>query len=122
MSSPANLRPARSNAAHLATWVIQRTGDVVRIAEKTAGPLLDLCIRLWLTEIFWTSGLVKLQNWTIALYLSAHEYPVSWLDPVAQAGLAARQRQLATTEGPRAAARGSRQAACLPTVHPRPVR
>src|SRR6266478_1881705 len=87
MSSPANFRPARSNAAHLATWVIQRTGDVVRIAEKTAGPLLDLFIRLWLAEIFWTSGLVKLQNWTIALYLSAHEYPVSWLDPVAAAWL-----------------------------------
>src|SRR6266702_4267851 len=53
MSSPANLRPARSNAAHLAALVIQRTGDVVRIAEKTAGPLLDLFIRLWLADIFW---------------------------------------------------------------------
>ena len=67
--------------------MIQRTGDVVQIAEKTAGPLLDLFIRLWLAEIFWTSGLVKLQNWTISLYLSAHEYPVSWLDPVTAAWL-----------------------------------
>jgi len=38
-------------------------------------------------KIFWTSGLVKLQNWTISLYLSAHEYPVSWLDPVTAAWL-----------------------------------
>jgi len=38
-------------------------------------------------KIFWTSGLVELQNWTISLYLSAHEYPVSWLDPVTSAWL-----------------------------------
>jgi uncharacterized membrane protein YphA (DoxX/SURF4 family) len=29
--------------------------------------------------------MVKLQSWTTALYLSAHEYPVSWLDPVTAA-------------------------------------
>jgi NADH dehydrogenase/putative oxidoreductase len=81
-------RPAvQSNAARFATLVVQRTSDLVRIAEKGVGPLLDLLIRLWLAEIFWTSGLVKLQNWTIALYLSAHEYPVSWLDPVTAAWL-----------------------------------
>jgi uncharacterized membrane protein YphA (DoxX/SURF4 family) len=44
-------------------------------------------IRLWLAGIFWASGMVKLQNWTIALYLSAHDYPVSWLDPVTAAWL-----------------------------------
>jgi NADH dehydrogenase/putative oxidoreductase len=54
----------------------------VGTAEKTAGPLLDLFIRLWLAEIFWTSGLVKMQNWMIGLSPSAHEYPVSWLDAV----------------------------------------
>jgi uncharacterized membrane protein YphA (DoxX/SURF4 family) len=31
--------------------------------------------------------MVKLQSWTTALYLSAHEYPVSWLDPVTAAWL-----------------------------------
>jgi len=87
MSRPANLRSVRSNTFGLATLATRRTSDVVRIAEKTVGPLLDLFIRLWLAEIFWTSGLVKLQNWTIALYLSAHEYPVSWLDPVTAAWL-----------------------------------
>jgi uncharacterized membrane protein YphA (DoxX/SURF4 family) len=87
MSRPGNVRSARSNSAQLVTAMIYRTGDVVRIAEKAAGPFLDLFIRLWLAEIFWTSGLVKLQNWTIALYLSAHDYPVSWLDPVTAAWL-----------------------------------
>jgi NADH dehydrogenase/putative oxidoreductase len=60
---------------------------VSRIAERTVGPLLDLFIRLWLAGIFWASGMVKLQSWTTALYLSAHEYPVSWLDPVVAAWL-----------------------------------
>jgi NADH dehydrogenase/putative oxidoreductase len=52
--------------------------DATRLAERTLGPLLDLFIRLWLAGIFWASGMVKLQSWNIALYLSAHEYPVSW--------------------------------------------
>ena len=76
-----------SKAAHLAAVMVRWANDATRIAEKTIGPLLDLFIRLWLAGIFWASGMVKLQNWTIALYLSAHEYPVSWLDPLAAAWL-----------------------------------
>jgi uncharacterized membrane protein YphA (DoxX/SURF4 family) len=55
--------------------------NATRITEKAVGPLLDVFIRLWLAGIFWASGMVKLQSWAIAIYLSAHEYPVSWLDP-----------------------------------------
>ena len=87
MSRPANLPAGRSNSAHLAAVTIRRARDVSRIAERTVGPLLDLFIRLWLAGIFWASGMVKLQSWTTALYLSAHEYPVSWLDPVVAAWL-----------------------------------
>jgi hypothetical protein len=85
MSRAANLQASRSSPAHLAGVIIRRASDATRIAEKTVGPLLDLFIRLWLAGIFWAFGMVKLQNWTIALYLSAHEYPVSWLDPVTAA-------------------------------------
>jgi len=76
-----------SKATHLAALTIRWASEAVRITEKTVGPLLDLFIRLWLAGIFWASGMVKLQSWTIALYLSAHEYPVSWLDPVTAAWL-----------------------------------
>jgi NADH dehydrogenase FAD-containing subunit/uncharacterized membrane protein YphA (DoxX/SURF4 family) len=76
-----------SKAAELVAVIFQWAEDATRIAEKTVGPLLDLFIRLWLAGIFWASGMVKLQSWTIALYLSAHEYPVSWLDPVTAAWL-----------------------------------
>jgi uncharacterized membrane protein YphA (DoxX/SURF4 family) len=87
MSKPAILQARSSNPARLAAVTIRWASDATRIAEKTVGPLLDLFIRLWLAGIFWTSGMVKLQSWTIALYLSAHEYPVSWLDPVTAAWL-----------------------------------
>jgi uncharacterized membrane protein YphA (DoxX/SURF4 family) len=87
MSRPAILQARSSNPARLAAVTIRWASDATRIAEKTVGPLLDLFIRLWLAGIFWASGMVKLQSWTTALYLSAHEYPVSWLDPVTAAWL-----------------------------------
>jgi hypothetical protein len=62
--------------------IIRWASEIMRVTETTLGPLLDVFIRLWLAGIFWASGMVKLQSWTSALYLSAHEYPVSWLDPV----------------------------------------
>ena len=87
MSRPAILQARSSNPVHFAAVTIRWASDATRIAEKTAGPLLDVLIRLWLGGIFWASGMVKLQSWTTALYLSAHEYPVSWLDPVTAAWL-----------------------------------
>jgi NADH dehydrogenase FAD-containing subunit/uncharacterized membrane protein YphA (DoxX/SURF4 family) len=85
MSRPADLGATTSNPAHLAAVTMHWATDVVRIAEKTLGPLLDLFMRLWLAGIFWASGMAKLQNWTITLYFSTH--PVSWLDPVTAAWL-----------------------------------
>jgi hypothetical protein len=35
---------------------IRWASDATRIAEKTAGPLLDVLIRLWLGGIFWASA------------------------------------------------------------------
>ena len=87
MSSPATSQPRRSNPAHLAGVIIRWAGEVMRFTETTVAPLLDVFIRLWLAGIFWASGMVKLHSWTTALYLSAHEYPVSWLDPVTAAWL-----------------------------------
>ena len=51
--------------------------------------VVDLAVRLWLSQAFFVSGLLKIANWDNALYLSANEYPVSWLDPVAAAYLGA---------------------------------
>ncbi len=50
--------------------------DAIRIGEIGAAPVLDLLIRLWLAQSF---GLRHRQgtDWNAALYLAAHEYPVS---------------------------------------------
>ena len=80
----ARLARARRHSHHLA-HLMNHVGDALRIAETTLAPLLDLIIRLWLAQIFWASGLVKLMNWQTALTLAEYEYPVSWLNPVAAA-------------------------------------
>jgi putative oxidoreductase len=69
-------------------WMAAFMGAVAetfRIAERSAGPIVDLLIRLWLAGIFFASAILKLADWQKALYLSTYEYPVSWLDSVTAA-------------------------------------
>jgi NADH dehydrogenase/putative oxidoreductase len=63
--------------------------DAVRAGERTLGPLADLAVRLWLAQIFFVSGVLKVSNWDNALFLAEHEYPVDWLDPATAAWLGA---------------------------------
>ncbi|MGH8750763.1 MAG: FAD-dependent oxidoreductase [Burkholderiales bacterium] len=83
-----------NNKPHAASWntfatVAGWTGALLRFAERAAGPLADVFIRLWLAEVFFVSGVLKLAHWDNALFLAAHEYPVTWLDPVTAAYLGA---------------------------------
>ena len=60
----------------------------LKLAAGAAGgvaAVVDLAVRFWLSQAFFVSGLLKIGNWDNALYLSANEYPVSWLDPVTAA-------------------------------------
>lgn len=57
----------------------------IDFTDRSIGPVLDLAIRLWLARILFVSGFLKLTDWQNALYLSANEYPVAWLDPVTAA-------------------------------------
>ena len=85
---------------------VRRSGDLARAAERlaaaieaadrlaiaaraTVAPSFDLAVRLWIAQAFWLSGMVKLHDWTQALYLAHYEYPVSWLNPDAAAWLGA---------------------------------
>ena len=56
-------------------------------SERTLSPLADLAVRLVLAQGFFVSGVLKLSDWSTALYLAANEYPVSWLTPVTAAVL-----------------------------------
>lgn len=44
-------------------------------------PASDLLIRLWIANIFWKAGMVKLASWDSTLYLFRYEYQVPVLSP-----------------------------------------
>ncbi len=86
MLLPGNPSPARHRDRHLrighAAALIHR---LTLAAERLAGPILDLAIRLSLAGTLFVSGFLKLTSWETALALAANEYPVAWLDPVTAA-------------------------------------
>lgn len=54
---------------------------------QALGHVLDLAIRLYVAQVFFRSGLLKIRNWDGTLYLFEHEYKVPLLSPVAAAWL-----------------------------------
>ena len=76
---------ARFDAPTQVANLMTACADGFRVLERGLAPLLDLAIRLWLAQAFLVSGVLKIANWETALYLSANEYPVTWLDPAAAA-------------------------------------
>ena len=47
----------------------------------TISPLVDLGVRLWVANVFFTSGLTKIQNWSSTISLFENEYAVPILPP-----------------------------------------
>lgn len=78
---------ARHRRANVITALLRQTAEALRLAETVLYPWLDLAIRLWLAQLFWVSGILKLADWDNALRLATYEYPVAWLDPVTAATL-----------------------------------
>ena len=71
-----------------ATWlprILSINAEFFRVLRGVAWPVLDLGIRIWLAQIFFVSGVLKVTNWQTALNLAATEYPVSWMNPVTAA-------------------------------------
>ena len=56
------------------------TRPVVKGLESLA-PLLDLGIRVYVANVFFKSGLTKIQSWDTTLALFEHEYRVPLLSP-----------------------------------------
>lgn len=52
-------------------------------------PMIDLGLRLYLANIFFKSGLTKIQNWDSTLYLFSDVYNVPLLPPEVAASMAA---------------------------------
>ena len=53
-----------------------------------ASPLADLAVRLYVANVFWKSGLVKISSWSSTLALFENEYQVPLLAPEVAAWLA----------------------------------
>jgi putative oxidoreductase len=54
---------------------------LIRLAEAWLAPLVFLAIRLWMAEIFFRSGLLKIQNLSGAVFLFTDVHPVPFLAP-----------------------------------------
>lgn len=53
---------------------------VVRFLEFLS-PVADLALRLWVANVFWTSGVIKLQSFESTVLLFTYEYQVPFLSP-----------------------------------------
>ena len=52
---------------------------VVRVFENNLVPVLDLGFRVWMAEVFFSSGLTKIADWENTLFLFDFEYAVPLL-------------------------------------------
>jgi putative oxidoreductase len=50
-------------------------------ALATLSPVVDLGVRLWVANVFFTSGMTKIQNWSSTISLFENEYAVPILPP-----------------------------------------
>ena len=64
-------------------WARSRAlgSTLIGFAERWLAPLLFLAIRLWMADIFFRSGLLKIRNLTGAIYLFTDVHPVPFLAP-----------------------------------------
>ncbi len=60
--------------------VTQLSRKIICVLECGA-PIADLALRLWIANVFWKSGLTKIQNYDTTLFLFESEYSVPLLSP-----------------------------------------
>lgn len=83
------LNPVAHRRFLIVNDVIRRIGSLLRFTENILAPSMDVIRRITLAQAFFISGALKMMDWNNALYLSAHEYPVSWMDAAIAAHLGA---------------------------------
>src|SRR5712691_4346705 len=78
-----SLSRPQMKVAEIGAWTFR---PILRGIES-ATPLLDLAIRLYVSSVFFKSGLTKIANWESTLFLFENEYHVPVLPPEAAAYL-----------------------------------
>ncbi len=82
--------PRRRHASptdHRAADLFALIADAIEFLSRSAWPIVDLVIRLWIAKQAILSGLLLANDWNTALMLAANEYPVPWLSPAVEAFL-----------------------------------
>ena len=77
-----------SNAAAPATLpmrLCEAHAELFRLIGLYLWPIIDLLIRIALARAFFASGILKLTDWSAALHLAAHEYPLGMMSAAAAA-------------------------------------
>ena len=70
-----------SSQSILANPFVKTYISIVLFIEKYVGSLLFFVIRLWIAQVFWYSGMCKMQSWVTTLMLFKNEYKVPFLSP-----------------------------------------
>jgi putative oxidoreductase len=65
---------------NVVTSTVRLTQPLIKLLDFLS-PLLDLGIRLYVANVFWKSGLTKIQSWDSTVLLFTHEYQVPLLSP-----------------------------------------
>ena len=63
---------------------MDRAATVVRpviLGLEFLTPVADLLLRLWVANVFWKSGLTKVQSVDTTILLFQYEYQVPWMSP-----------------------------------------
>ena len=60
---------------------------IIEIIEEWGSSVVNLGLRLYLAEVFFTSGMTKIQSWDTTLMLFEYEYSVPFLSPAMAAYL-----------------------------------
>lgn len=71
--------------------IIEKVAAIIRPfinALNRLTPVADLIARVWVAQIFFISGLVKIQTWQTTVMLFQHVYSVPFLPPYAAAVIA----------------------------------
>jgi NADH:ubiquinone reductase (H+-translocating) len=76
-----NVSPAQQRGAEVFALV----ADVIGFLGRTAWPVLDVVIRLWIGKQAVMSSLLLAHEWNTAVTLAVNEYPIPGLDPRTEA-------------------------------------
>lgn len=62
---------------HSTDWAVQAYARLVKVLESMI-PVFDLSVRLYLANIFWKGGMVKISSWmsTVMLFTMVYDVPV----------------------------------------------